>query len=480
MHTAKATSQPDILLRRATSLMNDGHTGAARALLAAARRMAPGSPGQIDLSVRLALHDGQFELARAELDPAIERAPDRAGLRRLRAELRRELGDTSGAAADAAEAVVLDRDDPVAKALLGVLLLELHRPDDAVACLREAVATEPTNPAFREAFAAALDTAGDADAALATLTEGIATAPRYVSLRNAAVLHCIHRHEFAIADAIAEAARSAGVVDACLFGLKGHALSSLGRHEEAAGAYTEALKLGPEDPYVRHLVAAAGVLPSTSRAPDDYLRAVFNGYAERFEAHLLSLGYRVPWLLHDAVQAQGIHDGPVLDLGCGTGLLAMALADLDLGPFVGVDVAPGMLAQAAGKQVYAELHGTDVLDFLRADMRTWPLILAGDVLCYFGALDELFTAVQQRLTLAGLFAFSVELLQPDANGVVPGNGDWALGRQGRFAHAEHYLLHAAEAAGLAVRHVTLDILRCEADAPVLGLIVVLDRGSAAH
>lgn len=478
MHTARATSQPDILLRRAVSLMDDGHVGAARALLTAVRRMAPDLPGQIELTVRLALRDGQYELARAELDPAIERAPDHAGLRKLRAELRRELGDIPGAAVDAAEAVVLNRNDPVAKALLGVLLLEMHRPDDAVACLREAVAAEPGNPAFREAFAAALDTAGDADAALATLTEGIAAAPRYVSLRNAAVLHCIRRRDFAAAAAIAEEARSAGVVDACLFGLKGHALSSLGRHEAAADAYTEALKLGPEDQYVRHLVAAAGVLPGASRAPIDYLRAVFNGYAERFEAHLLSLGYRVPWLLHDALQEQGIHGGPVLDLGCGTGLLAVVCADLDLGPFVGVDVAPGMLVQAAGKQLYAELHEADVLDFLRADTRTWPLILASDVLCYFGALDELFSAIQRRLTPAGLFAFSVELLQPDVNGAMPGNCDWTLGRQGRFAHAEQYLVRAAAAAGLAVRHVTPEMLRCEADAPVLGLIGVLGIGSA--
>ena len=478
MHIARATSQPDILLRRAASLMNDGHVDAARALLAAVRRMAPDLPGQTELAARLALREGQYELARAELDPAIEQAPEHAGLRKLRAELRRELGDIAGAAADAAEAVVLDRDDPVAKALLGVLLLELHRPDDAVACLREAVTTEPGNPAFREAFAASLDIAGDADAALATLIEGIAAAPRHVNLRNAAVLHCIRRRDFAAAAAIAEEARSAGVVDACLFGLKGHALSSLGRHEEAAGAYAEALKLGPEDPYVRHLVAASGALPGALRAPTDYLRAVFNGYADRFEAHLLSLGYRVPWLLRDALQAQGVHGGPVLDLGCGTGLLAVVLADLEFGPFVGVDIASGMLAQAANKQIYAELHESDVLEFLRADARTWPLILAGDVLCYFGALDELFTAVRRRLTAEGLFAFSIELLQPDADGVVPGNGDWALGRRGRFAHAEHYLSRAAEAAGLAVRSAAPEILRCEADTPVLGLIVVLGLGSA--
>jgi predicted TPR repeat methyltransferase len=478
VHTLKATSQPETLLQRAAALIDDGHTGAARALLAAVHRMSPGLPRQAELAARLALRDRQFDQARDVLDPAIREAPADPALRKLRAELRRELEDIPGAAADAAEAVVQDPSDPVAKALLGVLLLDLHRPDDAVACLREAVATEPANPAFREALAAAFDTSGDTDAALATLVDGIAAAPRLVSLRNAAVLHCVRRRDFTMADAIAEEARIAGVVDACLFGLKGHALSSLGRHAEAGGAYAEALKLGPEDPYVRHIAAAAGAVPGASRAPADYLRAVFNGYADRFEAHLLSLGYRGPWLLHAAVQARAVEGGPVLDIGCGTGLLAVVLADLNLGPFIGVDVAPGMLAQAADKHLYAELHEADIIDFLHADERSWSLILASDVLCYFGVLEGLFAAVQQRLAPGGLFAFSVELMQPDAQGAIPGNGDWTLGRQGRYAHAERYLRCAAQAAGLQVVQVTPDILRCESDEPVFGLIVVLEFGSA--
>jgi predicted TPR repeat methyltransferase len=73
---------------------------------------------------------------------------------------------------------------------------------------------------------------------------------------------------------------------------------------------------------------------------------------------------------------------------------------------------------------------------------------------------------------------SIELLQPDAQGVIPGNGDWSLGRQGRYAHAEHYVARAAAASGLTVRRAVPEILRNEADAPVFGLIVVLQRYDA--
>lgn len=480
MHSLNATTQPEALLGRIAALIDSGHPAAARALLAAARRLAPPSSRHAELAARLAMREGRLDEGRQKLDDAIAEAPEHAGLRKLRAELRRSLGDCLGAASDAAEAVILDPSDAVAKALLGVLMMDLQRPDDAVACLREAVAAQPANPGFREGLAAALDSAGDPGAALATLNDGIAHTPGYIGLRNAAVLQCVRRRDFVNAVELAEQARTAGVMDACLFGLKGHALSSLGRHEEAADAYAEALKLGPDDQYVRHLAAAAGMAPGANRAPAEYLRAVFDGYAERFEPHLISLGYRVPGLIRAAlldyapIAATGPL-GPVLDLGCGTGLLAAVLSDLKVSPMVGVDVSSAMLAQAEAKQLYAELREADVVDFLRDDVRTWPLILAADVLCYFGALDDLLAAIRARLAPGGWFVFSSERLQADRLGAVPGNGDWSLGRQGRYAHSETYLTRAAVAAGFVVCRVTPEVLRSEADAPVDGLILVLGR-----
>ena len=54
--------------------------------------------------------------------------------------------------------------------------------------------------------------------------------------------------------------------------------------------------------------------------------------------------------LRHPVIAAGERLGPVLDLGCGTGLVAVVLSDLSVGPLVGVDVSSRMLAQAAAKQ----------------------------------------------------------------------------------------------------------------------------------
>jgi predicted TPR repeat methyltransferase len=412
------TVDVDTLTARVAHLIDAGRTRVARPLLAALRRIAPPSPLLPLLAATLAMREGRLDLAGSELDAAIAATPDHAELRKCRAELRQQLGDKAGAAADAAEAVVLDRRDPTAKALLGVLLLELGRATDAVTCLAEAVETCPAHPAFREGLAAALQATGDADAAMGTLSAGIVASPGSAALRNAAVLLAVTRREFTGAVQLAEQACSEGVADARLFGLKGHALSSLGRHTEAADAYAEALKLGPEDAYVRHMVAASGKLPASGRAHIDYVRAVFDGYSDRFEAHLISLGYRVPGLIHAALLRHpaiqsGERLGPVLDLGCGTGLVAVAVSDLPIGPFIGVDVSPRMLAHAAEKQLYRELREGDLVPMLADDTVSWPLILAADVLCYFGDLRDTFRRVNQRLDAGGWFVFSVEELLPD-------------------------------------------------------------------
>ncbi|MGE0222029.1 MAG: tetratricopeptide repeat protein [Acetobacteraceae bacterium] len=480
MDTLQATADPNDLIRRVSDLIDAGRTGAARPLLAAARRTAPASAGLSQLAARLAMQDGALEQARSELDAAIATDPEHAGLRKLRADLRHRLGDLDGATRDAAEAVILDRADPNAKALLGMLMLELQRPQDAVACLNEAVAAQPADPACREALAAAQEACGDADAGLETLERGIALAPTVVALRNAAIMLCIRRRDFTGAVRLAEQARAVGIADACVFGLKGHALSSLGRHDDAAEAYQEALKLGPDDPYVRHLVSATGAMPGARRAPSEYLKVVFDGYSDRFESHLISLGYRIPGVLrqvvlaHPALATKG-HIGPVLDLGCGTGLVGLAIGDLPLGPLTGVDISARMLEQARVKRIYADLREADLMTALQAGTDRWPLILAADVLCYFGALEEVLEAVHARLEPGGWFAFSLERLLPDHDGVVPGNGHWALLRQGRYAHAADYARETALAAGFAVRVMADEIVRWEAGIPVDGLLMVLER-----
>jgi len=389
--------------------------------------------------------------------------------------------DPEGAARDAAEAVILDSSDAEAKAILGIAMLDLARASDAVACLTEAVAMAPAALVYREPLATALEATGDPGAALLVLTEGIALGPANLALHNAAILLCMRRRDFTQALRLAEKARMAGIADAATFGMKGHALASLGQHEASTLAYQEALKLAPNDPYVRHLVMAGGAIPSGPRAAPEYVTAVFDGYAERFDDHLISLGYSTPGRIRAALQnhpkiSAGFPLGPVLDLGCGTGLAALTISDLPLGPITGVDLSRKMLERAKAKQIYAELREADILTELARDsLQRWPLIIAADVLCYFGALETVLAAVHSRLEPGGWFLFSTEQLLPDHNGMVPGNGSWALHRMGRYAHSQDYIHEAACAAGFRVIRTDRHSSRREAGADVPGVLLAVER-----
>lgn len=482
MNVISRAADPDELCRQAISCLDTGRGDVARPILAAARALAPPSPKLILAEVRMALTEKQFHQAVALLDSALLAAPGHLDLRKRRAEVRHSLGDWEGAARDAAEAITLAPADCDCKALLGMALLELGLLPAAIACLREAAAAT-SNVRYLEALSRALEAAGDAAAALRVLTDAIARGEAKPSLFNAAIVLNIRRRDFVQAVDLAGQAGALGIADAGTFSLKGHALCSLGCHDEAACAYQDALKLAPEDPHVRHLAAAQGCASPGPRAPAGFLKRSFDLCAGWIEAHLAGLGYRIPELACDVLRQHpsiraGNPLGPVLDLGCGTGLVAVALHGLPVGPFTGVDISPNMLAQARTKRLYAELREADITDELRGGKASWPLIIAADVISYMGELGDILHDIRARLVPDGWFIFSVESLLPDRDGVMPGNGAWALQRQGRYVHAHDYLYDCIAAAGLRVIRQDRCSIRREAGADVPGLLLTTSPARA--
>ncbi|HET6184192.1 MAG TPA: methyltransferase domain-containing protein [Acetobacteraceae bacterium] len=467
----------DRLCDRAAQFIASGRLAAARPLMNAIRRLAAPSARIAELSAVLAIQEGELDAARAELDAGIAAWPEHPGLYVQRAGLSRLEGDAAAAAGDAAQAVLLAPGHAHAKALLGTALLDLGRASDACACLAESLAAQPDNTLFRLALSTAQTAGGDPAAARATLREGLERAPGDIACRRTSMLIALQNGEYAEAVALAEAATALGIADALIAGMAGHALSKLGRHQEAASRYAEARELGPDDPYVRHLVAVSGAIPEQGAAPADYVRAVFDGYAPIFDTHLLGLGYRVPGLIRAALLrhsplARGEPLGPVLDLGCGTGLVAVALLDLPVRPLHGVDLSARMLEQAAAKRLYASLHQADALAHLEADQATYAAILAADMFCYLGDLDPLLAAMRARLAPGGLCVFSAETGPP---GEAPRSG-WGLGRQGRYHHSPAYIRAAAARAGFAVLELTPEEQRQDFGVPVPGLLAVLRAG----
>jgi predicted TPR repeat methyltransferase len=225
----------------------------------------------------------------------------------------------------------------------------------------------------------------------------------------------------------------------------GKVLLEQGQRGEAVASLERALELEPECAETRHFLAAAqsGI---SDTAPREYVSTLFDGYAARFDEHLVKgLEYTAPKQLWQLVSDAGVIAAPVeraIDLGCGTGLVGVAFRGL-CQHLVGVDLSAKMIDQATRKQVYDALHEGDVVDFLQQTDQTFDLFLSADTLIYIGYLSPLLQAIGARSRQGSLLAFTTE----SAIGT-----DVELRPSGRFAQSREYVLKTAADAGFELLH----------------------------
>ena len=238
---------------------------------------------------------------------------------------------------------------------------------------------------------------------------------------------------------------------------------SLKDEANALAMLDEGVALQPEHPELVHLRDAAHGDSTGDRVADEYLVHYFDQFSDRFDDWLVNrLDYHVPEALTGLVQQRvgdRARDLDVLDAGCGTGLMGPMLRPIAR-RLVGVDISPGMLSRARDRG-YDELVEQELLRYLDERKAKFDLIVAADVLIYFGDLAALLTGFKAALNPDGAVGFSVERADEDR----------VLRQSGRWAHSERFVREAAAAAGL---DVTLEpaTLRLEHNEPVAGYLVI--------
>lgn len=90
--------------------------------------------------------------------------------------------------------------------------------------------------------------------------------------------------------------------------------------------------------------------------------AIYDEWASRYDADLLDeYGYAAHRLAVDAlIPMLGDLSEPVVDYGCGTGLVGVELRARGVATIDGVDYSPGMLAESSQKGVYRTLVEADL------------------------------------------------------------------------------------------------------------------------
>jgi predicted TPR repeat methyltransferase len=241
-----------------------------------------------------------------------------------------------------------------------------------------------------------------------------------------------------------------------------------GQKEPAIAAWRTVLKLDPDGQTGAVLkLELAGAMPKSAAPPGGFVEALFDQYAETFDASLVQkLGYRVPDLLLEAVKPFAPL-GTAIDLGCGTGLMGEKLRPLT-SRLEGYDISAAMLKKAEAKKVYDRLGKAD-LQALELSTKSADLIIAADVFMYVGALDGIARRASTALKPGGIFAFSVE--QND------GPEPFRLRDTRRYAHSEAYTRDVLHDAGLAIMSTGRETIRKDRGEAIEGLIILAKQNT---
>ena len=243
------------------------------------------------------------------------------------------------------------------------------------------------------------------------------------------------------------------------------ALHRLDSPDELA-AWRRVLALDPADRFgaALHIARLERIVPKGM--PAAYVAALFDGYASRFEHHLVEdLDYCGPRLVVAALDrlAPRRTFARALDLGCGTGLMARAVS-ARVGAIDGIDLSRRMVERAVSTGLYRHVV-TGPLEAALAGPPAYHLILAADVLAYVGDLAAVMSGAARSLVPGGLFVFTLQSIATGA-----GDGGVDFGQDLRFAHSRRYVERIVASAGLDLLGLDDGEVRTERGVPVPGWV----------
>lgn len=257
----------------------------------------------------------------------------------------------------------------------GTLLYRSGRKSEALEEYRAAAVLEPERPEISYNLALVLKDLGDYEEALGLMFNAHQRAPE--------------REDFA-----------AGIMET----LTGLAAENA---ELALKIAENWQKIEPDNVFSRRILAGISGMPAESGDDRLYAEKLFDNFAATYDETLERLN---PQITAEFLRRHGAATGNVLDLGCGTGLAAQALKTAD-NTFDGADISANMLEAARRKGLYRELYQADAAALLRemaagteantaVSHNDYDLILAFDVFCYMGNLEEILTAAADLMRQA--------------------------------------------------------------------------------
>ncbi len=133
------------------------------------------------------------------------------------------------------------------------------------------------------------------------------------------------------------------------------------------------------------------------------MRRYYDGWANDYDATLAGWGYDAPARAIALLVGAAGGAGSVLDAGCGTGLVGVALRAAGFGGrLIGIDFSPASLERAAARSVYDETFAADLRRPLPFDDGDVDAVLCVGVLSYVPDTPAIWREFARVVTPAGV------------------------------------------------------------------------------
>ena len=257
---------------------------------------------------------------------------------------------------------------------------KLGNLDAAISFYEKAISIKPEYVDAHYNVASAHHKLGRLDAAVTSYKKVMAISPDYALTHNNRILSVIYFFSKGlIPDAIdvLEALIKGSPNDALLFNMAGGCYASQGKNNLAIKFYEKALILKPDYAIPQHMLNS--LQGNTSKGPPkEYVKNLFDDYAERFDESLLKhLQYKLPFLIKEIIlkiDPAKIKFDKVIDLGCGTGLSGNDLQGIS-NNLTGIDISANMISKANELGVYDSLIAGDIIDILDLSKKNMTYLL---------------------------------------------------------------------------------------------------------
>lgn len=164
----------------------------------------------------------------------------------------------------------------------------------------------------------------------------------------------------------------------------------------------------------------------------------------------------------------------ILDLGCGRGAMGVQLKAL-ANYMTGVDLSEEAIKHATRTRTYDSITFGDAATVAKTMLpNSFDLVVAADMLPYFGDLSDLLRSIAAVTRPEGLVAFNVDVIDLAEDGPSVGGNIRAFDLRftGRWSHRRKYVTQSVTAAGMSVLGVRVIKGRTRLISPAAGEVVL--------